>query len=319
MREAAFGAIKFGALTAGAEAFEFMGEGLQERYGGIAGGMARLGGGLAGFGLRFGAYRAAGRGLLRGGARASGGLYGVRGGRIGPPVKGGAFWNKALAGYENLLYQMPKNLLFGGNKPESGAGLFGLMGRGAVKGTMGLATAPLKIAYGMGELASATIRGVMDVGRRPGTRGALFRQSRWWNRARSRAAEKLNKWTKGYVGAPGGMLNPAAPWGYQGMRGPGILGRLQHAKHPYYGALGAGAAIGMTSAMLGRGERQRTGWVGSGPHGTDPFMRLMGNPGTGINPRNFGGGITFANNRNSRQITMGNQAVAQRMVNMRRR
>lgn len=87
---------------------------------------------------------------------------------------------------------------------------------------------------------------------------------------------------------------------------PGISGRLMRVRHPYLGAMGLGAAYGAAKTYTS----YESGRVG------DTYYHPT--PKGGINPRNWGGGITMMNARGGVQYRMGSDRMAGRMARGRR-
>jgi len=88
-----------------------------------------------------------------------------------------------------------------------------------------------------------------------------------------------------------------------GLRTPtnrGVMGRLMRAKHPYWGAVGMGAALGATRSVQQREHLSGTNKWYAAPKG-------------GINPSNYRS-ITFENSRGYRRTTMGSDRMSQRMA-----
>jgi len=83
---------------------------------------------------------------------------------------------------------------------------------------------------------------------------------------------------------------------------PGITGRMMGVRHPFWGAMGVGALYGGARSM----QRYSSGRVGD--------TRYAPAPAGGINPRNWGGGITMMNARGGVQYRMGSDQMAQNMA-----
>ena len=87
---------------------------------------------------------------------------------------------------------------------------------------------------------------------------------------------------------------------------PGITGRMMTVRHPFAGALGVGMLYGGMRSI----NRHEAGRIG------DTYYSP--NPTGGINPRNWGGGVTIMNARGGVQHRMGSDRMAQRMARGRR-
>lgn len=83
---------------------------------------------------------------------------------------------------------------------------------------------------------------------------------------------------------------------------PGITGRLMGVRHPFLGAMGIGAAYGGVNTVM----RHEAGRVG------DTYYYPA--PSGGINPRNWGGGMTIMNARGGVTYRMGSDRLSQRMA-----
>ncbi len=83
---------------------------------------------------------------------------------------------------------------------------------------------------------------------------------------------------------------------------PGIMGRMMGVRHPFLGALGAGATLGAVDSVT----RRRAGRSG------DTYYHPA--PSGGINPRNYGGGMTMMNARGGVQYRMGSDDMSRRMT-----
>jgi len=83
---------------------------------------------------------------------------------------------------------------------------------------------------------------------------------------------------------------------------PGIGGRLMGVRHPFWGAMALGGIYGGARAM----SRSKSGRIGDTHYAPAPSG--------GINPRNWGGGITMMNARGGVQHRMGSDTMSRRMA-----
>lgn len=357
-REAAWGAIKGVGLYSFGNFVASAGDKINETYGGLIGGVAQAGGFVVGGGFKLAAFRAGGRGALRGLHRSTLSNYSARTGMTGanlatgtkawgpPPGRpsstsgyvrqlnprpgkmvdqlgtvfrtadpsgrtvmtsaqamrhgligkknyAGKITGKLLSGYEDWLYHKPRSLFYGsyGRSRRKGRKRYRIDKDGNPQSRLA------RVLMNTPE----PIRAVAGAATVAGRAGLLVGKGLY-------AAAKL----------PFKMAYGATELAYAGVAGTfgsaGVRGQMMRARHPFAGAFGLGGAYAMAgTALTAQSERSR-GWIGPGPHGNDPVMQILGSPGTGIRQRNYGGGITFANNTGRRRITLGSEAVAQRMA-----
>jgi hypothetical protein len=232
----------------------------------------------------------------------------MRMGMIGKKNYPGRLTGGLLSGYENWLYHKPRGLFFGS------------YGRGKRKGKrMYRVTKDGNPQSRLARVLMNTpepLRGVAGAAAITGRTGLLLGKGLY---AASKLPLKMAHGAAGlaYAGAAGtlgGFLEQ--PFIRKRLtQGPrSVFGHLATVKHPIAGAFGLGAAYGVAGTMAQREGERQGGWIGTGPHGTDPVMQMLGTPGAGIRQRNYGGGITFANNTGRRRITLGSEAVATRMA-----
>ena len=194
-----------------------------------------------------------------------------------------AIGRTSLGMYERLAYKMPRQLA---------AGVLGVSGRAAgsllTSVPVGAALLVPRALRGVGQIGKAFAGGLWDTGAaawtKAGSKGYIAQKAFWSNPA-GRDYSKYMNWAQrqGARGAPRGILN----------RIEGV--DLMKGGHPWLGLTAIGAAGGAMSVTT------KPGYVSGG-----------------INPQNYGGGITYGNNRGYRSVSLGHQNVAQRMVSGRR-
>ena len=223
----------------------------------------------------------------------------MRQGLVGKKNYAGKVTGQLLSGYENWLYHKPRALFYGSYSrgKNKGKRVYRMSKDGNPQSRLArvLMNTPQPIRGVAGSAAIAGRAGLL-VGK------GLYAAAKLPLKMAYGAAELAYAGVAGTIS--GGMSSG----------GTGVIGQVMRAKHPIAGAFGLGGAYAMTSTALTTSDERRRGWTGAGPHGTDPVMQILGSPDTGIRQRNYGGGITFANNTGRRRITLGSEAVAQRMA-----
>jgi len=190
--------------------------------------------------------------------------------------------------YDKWLYQKPRELMYG---------------KGRYKQTGGTPTNMLaNLVQRTPEPFRGVVGGLTAAGRVGGLVGkGLYRGAKF-------AAVDVPHGMLGLGGAAlGGTMDAFR------RNAPGYMGRLANVRHPIAGAIGAGGIFGGASAIVSSQNERQRGWTGPGPHGMDWMSRAIGGN-TGIRPQNYGGGISLSTNTSRRSISLGSQAVSQRMA-----
>lgn len=107
---------------------------------------------------------------------------------------------------------------------------------------------------------------------------------------------------RGTIDRASSLFRGGAPLKY----GQGIMGRMMKTKYPFWGAAGFGFAAG------GAHYAMKVGAMGGDARGRD----WAPEPNRGINPRNYGGGITIRGSRGQVRYSMGSRAMSERMMRM---